>query len=141
VVTVFGGIGWLYLLRSVPVLAIGPQVDGALPLQQLAGDDAQPLLRVALAWVPAGAVAGAALRRLTALHELPRIAALSAVALVVLVVAGAISDAAAISASVQSHVLPQLGRVGTWAAVGLIVIGAQLQARWGRDRAAAPSGG
>ena len=39
-VAVAAGTGWLYLLRELHVLTLGPRLGGALPLQQLAGGDA-----------------------------------------------------------------------------------------------------
>src|SRR5205085_604507 len=65
VVATAAGVGWLYLLFQWGALDAGPHVSGALPLQQLAGNEAQPLLRVAVAWLPAGVAAGAALTALT----------------------------------------------------------------------------
>ena len=56
------GIGWLYVLRGLGWLGIGPRVRDALPLLQLPGFDVQPLARVAVAWLGAGALAGLALR-------------------------------------------------------------------------------
>jgi hypothetical protein len=44
-IAVIAGVGWLYLLRDAGLLGVGPRVRDALPLQQLAGDDGQPLLR------------------------------------------------------------------------------------------------
>jgi hypothetical protein len=60
VVAVACGIGWTYVLRAAGLLAYGPEVPGAPPLQQLAGSDAQPLVRLVLSWIPAGAAAGLA---------------------------------------------------------------------------------
>jgi hypothetical protein len=123
---VVGAVGWLYLLRDLGALRLGPDVAGALPLQQLAGGDAQPLLRLALAWIPTGAVAARALAAGTALTPRLRAAAVALVAWVLLVVVGAVSDAAAISASVPSHLPAQLARPGTWVAAGLMLAGALL---------------
>lgn len=55
------GTGWLYLLRGLHWLAVGPRIADCLPLLQLAAADGQPLLRVAIAWGLAGALAGVAL--------------------------------------------------------------------------------
>ncbi len=52
------GIGWLYVWRGWGWFGVGPRIGDSLPLLQLAGFDGQPLLRVALAWVLAGALAG-----------------------------------------------------------------------------------
>jgi hypothetical protein len=122
-------VGWLYLIRGVGALALGPRVKGALPLQQLAGDDAQPLARMGLAWVPAGVAAALALSAGSALSPLARAVAIACACWIVLVLAGAVSDAAAISASVPSHVPDQLTRAGTWTAVALMFTGALLVRR------------
>ncbi len=65
VVTVglLAGYGWLYVLRAAGWFAAGPKVGDSLPLLQLAGFDAQPLSRVVVAWLLAGALAGLALIR------------------------------------------------------------------------------
>lgn len=52
------GFGWLYFLRGIGWFAAGPSVGDALPLLQLAGFDPQPLLRVIIAWLAAGVIAG-----------------------------------------------------------------------------------
>src|SRR5207248_4521909 len=57
------GTGWLYALRSLNWLAVGPHIPDSLPLLQLARADAQPLGRVIVAWLPAGLLAGLALAR------------------------------------------------------------------------------
>ncbi len=117
------GVGALYLMRKIGLLAIGPDVRGALPLQQLAGGEAQPLFRMVLAWVPAGFIAGLALATLTKLGPFARTAVLAAMGALVLLLAGAAADAIAITDSLGPHLLPQLARVGTWTAVALFVAG------------------
>jgi hypothetical protein len=64
VASLLAGIGWLYGLRGLGWFAVGPRLGDSLSLLQLAGFDHQPLLRVALAWLPAGVVAGVGLRGL-----------------------------------------------------------------------------
>jgi hypothetical protein len=59
------GVGWLYVLRGLGWLDLGPRVNDALPLLQLPGFDAQPLARVAVAWISAGAVAAIPLVRVS----------------------------------------------------------------------------
>ena len=120
------GIGVLYLIRSEALLAIGPRIPGALPLQQLAGGEAQPLLRLALAWVPAGLIAGLAFGFLTGLGSGIRAGSLAALAGIVLLTAGAAADAIAITDPLGPHLLPQLTRVGTWIAVALFAVGSLL---------------
>jgi hypothetical protein len=138
IVAVACGVGWLYLLRGAGVLALGPDVPGALPLQQLDRSDAQPLLRVAAAWIPAGAAAGAALRR-AGLDAAARILVTAVLATLMLMIVGAISDAATVSGPVTSHVTGQLSREGTWAAAGLMTLGAALVPRARRAGRGAPS--
>ncbi len=132
--------GWLYLLRNAGVLDLGPDVRGALPLQQLAGDDGQPLARLLLVWLPAGALGAAAL----ATSRLPpsgRVLAVAGIAAIVLLLAGAVSDAAAISDPVTSHLSAQLTRPGTLVAVGLIAAGAAAVLASGSSRTAATGQG
>jgi hypothetical protein len=81
---VLAGTGWLYLLRGLHWLGLGPRVGDALPLLQLAAFDGQPLLRVLAAWVLAGALTGVAL---SATPPRRRLAPTLAVALVVLLFA------------------------------------------------------
>src|SRR4051812_25654475 len=61
-VATLAAFGWLYVLRRSGAIAAGPELPDALPLQRLAGGAAQPLSRVVLAWLPAGVVAGLALK-------------------------------------------------------------------------------
>src|SRR5205823_4728098 len=61
VVAVLAGLGWLYALAKLHAFDVGPHQSGALPLEQLASKDQQPLGRMALAWVPAGVAATLAL--------------------------------------------------------------------------------
>ncbi len=135
VVLILAGVGWLDLLRRAGVAGFGPRVPEALPLEQLAGEDRQPLLRLMLAWLPVGALAalvlGAGGRAQATTLALLAFALLGAI--------GAASDAASISGPLSEHLLPQLWRSGTLVAVALIMLGAQLV--WWRTRAAtrAPS--
>lgn len=59
------GTGWLYALRGLGWLDLGPRVPDALPLLQLAAADGQPLVRVIVAWLLAGALTGVALAEVT----------------------------------------------------------------------------
>jgi hypothetical protein len=129
VLAILSATGWLYLLRDLGILDAGPRVRGALPLQQLAGGDAQPLLRVVLAWLPAGVVAGMALARLTRLGAAGRAGVVAVMAGLLLVGVGAAEDAAAISDPIPSHLSGQLHRPGNWVAVALLVTGSLLAGR------------
>jgi glycosyl transferase family 2 len=126
-VAVVAAIGWLYLLRSGGLLATGPRLAGALPLQQLAGDDAQPVLRMGGAWLPAGAIAGLGLTSLG--HVRRPLVAAAGTGGILLVLSGAASDAAASSLSPGGRLLPQLALPGLWAAVILFIVGAAVSAR------------
>ena len=117
--SVFAGVGLAYLLRGAGGLALGPRVAGALPLQQLAGGESQPLLRLAVAWLCAGAVAGLALASLTRSRLATRTTGAAVLAWVLLLAAGAVADAVAISDPIGPHIAPQLSRAGTWIATGL----------------------
>lgn len=105
------GIGWLYLLRSLHWLRLGPRVSDALPLLQLAASDGQPLLRIVVAWILAGALSGVALAEVTPYRR----AALALVlALAVLLLASQASYALARNIAFSSTVFsrtPGLGPV------------------------------
>jgi hypothetical protein len=101
-------------------------MSGALPLDRLSGADAQPLGRMALAWLPVGVVAGLALRAAGMRSRLARGAVVLCVGTVVLLVTGAVSDAVSTSTTPGSHVSSQLARPGIWAATALLVIGSLL---------------
>jgi hypothetical protein len=138
VVAVACGIGWMYLLRAAGLLPYGPDVPGALPLQQLDRSDSQPLARLVAAWIPAGAVAGLVLRR-SGVGALPGAVLTAVIATVLLMAAGAVSDAATVSGAIPSHVTGQLSRAGTGVGAGLMTLGAALVTRPARATRAAPS--
>jgi hypothetical protein len=119
----FAGVGILYLIRDAGAFRIGPDVRGALPLEQLAGQDAQPLFHMVIAWVPAGFVAGLALVSLTRLGPVARTVSLTALAAVSLLLAGAIADSVAVNDPLSPHLAPQLTRGATWIAVALFALG------------------
>ena len=151
VVITAAGVGWLYLLRDVSVLAVGPRVPEALPLQRLAHGDAQPLARLVAAWLPAGIVAGLALHRLR-----PAARALTAFGVVfaMLIISGAGLDALTVNERLTSHLGVQPGRAATWLAAALVALGTLVTSaprrravvpetpagatRLGMERAAAP---
>src|SRR5262249_32747365 len=86
----FAGMGVLYLIRSESAFALGPQVSGALPLEQLAGQSGQPFGHLVIAWVPAGFAAGLALASLTRLRAAARALSLAALAAAGLLLTGAL---------------------------------------------------
>jgi len=128
---VVGGIGWLYLLRDAAALRQGPKLRDALPLEQLASHSSQPLLVVALAFVPSGIAAGLVLAWLGWVPARTRILGLALLAAVVLIVDAAVSGAVAQNESVVDHILPTLGHSGVWVEAALVVIGATLTASAG----------
>lgn len=105
------GTGWLYLLRGLGWLDVGPRIGDALPLLQLASFDGQPLARVLVAWVGAGALVGVALGATAPRY---RAALALVVALVVLLFAAQASYALtrnlSLSGTLLSHA-PGLGPV------------------------------
>ena len=136
-VAVACGFGWLYLLRSHHLLAVGQDVKGALALQQLALGDAQPLLRTVVAWVLAGFAAGALLRAAVGSRALGLLPAFAAGSLAWLIAAGAASDALTNNLRLWSQVGSQfssqaiavaLAALVPAAAVGLLAARAALAA-------------
>jgi hypothetical protein len=124
VVAVGAGLGWLYLLRDSSLLAVGPKLRGALPLEELASRDAQPLLTMAVAWLPAGFAAGLALALAVRRPHAGWIAvACGALAFAILFSTTAGSEAVSQNERLAVHVGPALQRPGLWAAVVLTVIG------------------
>lgn len=65
VVGLFAGTGWVYVLRGLGWLDVGPRIADSLPLLALASFDGQPLLRVIVAWLLAGVLVGIALMRMS----------------------------------------------------------------------------
>jgi hypothetical protein len=133
------GLGLLYLLRNAGVAPIGPKPAGALPLQQLDGSDAQPLLRMALAWLPVGIAVGAVTAAFT---RMPRTAALVVVAFVaaaLLVVSGGVSDSIANNDPLTMHLAAPLSVAGTWVSIVLLVIGVAIGERLAVAAPRAPS--
>ena len=142
VIAVVAGTGWLYLLREFHGLAAGPRFDGALPLQRLARGDAQPLLRMIVAWLPAGLALGASLAVLTRLPRWGRVLCAAFGSAVLLLLASAVSDAIAENDSVGSHVSNAFSRDGVWLAVGLVALGVLIAPAWsGRVREPDPGAG
>jgi hypothetical protein len=125
-VSIIAGVGLLYLLRQGGLLHAGPPVSDALPLERLARADAQPLLRVLAAWLPAGAAATACLIALARLRPATSVVATGLLGLLLLTVAGASSEAVENSERVAPHLLLQLGRPGLIVAVAALVAGGAL---------------
>ena len=123
------------------MLSLGPRLDGALPLQQLAGGDAQPLVRMLVAWLPAGVAAGFALDALTGLSRPLRVAVASLVSAALLPAAAAISDSIAQNDAVRAHVSAAFSLGAVWLAVGLMALGVVIAPRWavGSEAAASPT--
>ncbi|MEA2475304.1 MAG: hypothetical protein QOE06_3219 [Thermoleophilaceae bacterium] len=147
IVAVVAGVGWLYLLRGTGALAAGPKLAGALPLEELAGRGAQPLLRMAVAWIPAGFAMGAALALGTRLR--PAWVAVSTALLSFLILGSTTTASEAVSRNelFTQHLRSSLTRAGLWAAVAFAVIGSLLAvaalgrgARGGRAGAASARG-
>jgi hypothetical protein len=129
VLALAAGMGWLYFLRDLGLFDAGPKLPGALPLEQLAHADDQPLLRVALAWLPAGAIAGVALAR-AGIGRRIRVIAVVAIALVLLFVTGAVADAIAVSSNdLLGRIPDQATHEGMWTEVALVFIGSLAVAR------------
>lgn len=103
-------------------------LSGALPLEELAERGSQPLLRMAVAWLPAGFAAGFALAFTTRLRG-PAIAASTGVlALLILFASTAASEAVSRNETFGEHVRSAIERSGLWTAVGFVVIGSILAA-------------
>jgi hypothetical protein len=126
VITPLAGFGWLYALHRGGVLGAGPAVHEALPLQRLAGGAAQAATRLLLAWLPAGVVAGMALRRAGWRRRWVRAAVLFVACGALLMLMGAAADAVTASEPFAPHLQPQLGRDATWLAAALVAAGAAL---------------
>lgn len=121
---VVAGVGWLYTLRHAGILAHGPKIDGALPLQQLAGSDSQPAGRVIVAWAPVALATGMALAWAARLARLARVSVAGLGAVVVLWLSGAEADAVAVNQAFSDHVSQQSHRTGLWVASAIMAAGA-----------------
>lgn len=121
--------GWLDLLRRSGLLRAGPFLHEALPLQRLAGNGAQPLVRVIAAWLPAGLAGGAVLYMLGLRSRLARAAVVFAGCALLLLALGALADAISESDPIGMHVSEQPGRVVIWVAAALAAAGAAVVGR------------
>jgi hypothetical protein len=126
------GTGWLYALRGLHWLGLGPRLGDALPLLQLAAFDGQPLLRVLVAWLLAGALTGVALN---VSSPGPRVLLALALALIVLMFAAQASYALARNVSLSATVLSHGPGPGPVLEAFAFAVGCWLS-RWldGRDR-------
>jgi hypothetical protein len=116
------GVGWLYVLRDVRAFEVGPALPDALALERLAGTDAQPLLRVLAAFVPAGLAVAVALRAATELGRARRAVVAGVPAYALLIVAGTASDAVTRSQPAARYVAAQPTRAAAWLPALILVI-------------------
>jgi len=129
---VAAGIGWLYALRHVGLLRIGPRLADALPLQRLAGGAAQPLGRMVAAWLPAGLVAGIGIGLVSRLRRPARGLAVFVLAFALVLAASAASDSLTHNEPLRHHLHEQPHRAAAWVAAGLMALGAVLTPVIGR---------
>lgn len=135
IVALLAGLGWLYVLRGLGWLNSGPNVADSLPLLQLAGYDGQPLLRVVVAWLLVGLVAGLALRRTPRLR---RTAFAGLLALALLLLASQASYALARNLRFSAVVFSRGPGAGPWLEALAFAVGCALP---GRAVASAERGG
>jgi hypothetical protein len=132
VAAVGGGIGWLYALRHVHALRIGPRLTDALPLQRLAGGAAQPLGRIVAAWLPTGIAAGFALALVSRLRRPARGVVTFALSLALVLAAATASDSLTHNEPFRRHLHEQPHRAATWLAALLMALGAVVAPAIGR---------
>jgi hypothetical protein len=121
----FVGIGLLYAIRGLGWLPVGPRIPDSLPLLALAHRDAQPLARVALAWVATGAAFG-----LLTVWIAPWRRALVALlpALILLLVASDASFALAENLRLSAVLWGRVPPSGAWVEAMLFAAGAAIPA-------------
>jgi len=141
IVAVAAGIGWLYLMHDDGLFGFGPRLHEALPLERLAHHDAQPLLRLVIAWVPAGFCCGLALGAVTRLRTLTRGLVTGIGGFAVIVFSAAASDAVTESQKVSQHLSIQPHHLSTWAAAGFLALGAVIAPSWRWRRPSRPEWG
>ncbi len=127
--TLLSGFGWLYALRGLGWPSGGPVIHDALPLLQLADRDAQPLLRVVLAWLAAGLTAGL---MLSGLPRLRRTAPAAGLALVLLLLASQAASALTRNQRLSHVLLSRRPGVGPWLEAALFAAGCALPGALGR---------
>ena len=128
VLAVAAGLGWLYLLAKLHAVDVGPHQAGALPLEQLASQDPQPLGRMALSWLPAGAAATLALTTVARVSPTRAPFAVGSLAAALLYLTTTASDALARNEPLADHFAPAAREPGLWSAVALILVGSLLAA-------------
>ena len=134
--SVLVGAGLLYGLRGLGWLAAGPRISDTLPLLQLAGFDGQPLARVAIAFLAAGAVFGAVLIRTPPLR---RGAVAGLAGLLLLVLASDVSFALTHNLRLSPVVWHRAPTVGCWLEAAAFAIGAAIPRSLARVRLPWPS--
>jgi enterochelin esterase-like enzyme len=112
-------LGLLYQLHQLRWLAVGPRVPDALPLLQLAGLDGQPVARVVVVGLLAGAVLGLALIRVNRWRRIVIVAILAAL---LLLLASDASYALTRNLRLEPILLNRTPPVGPW--LEALVIGA-----------------
>jgi hypothetical protein len=129
-VVIFGllaGDGWLYLLRGAGWFTAGPSVGDSLPLLQLAGFDGQPLLRVVVAWLLVGTLAGLALIRV---RPLRRTVLAGVLGLLLLLLASQVSYALARNLRLTDILLSRSPGLGPWLEAVIFAVGCLLPRRF-----------
>jgi hypothetical protein len=129
---VAAGIGWLYALRHIGALRVGPRLADALPLQRLAGGSAQPLGRMVVAWVPAGLVAGFGIAFVSRLSRVARGVVVFVLALALILAATVMSDSLTHNEPIRTQLHNEPHRAAAWVAAGLMALGALLAPVIGR---------
>jgi hypothetical protein len=126
VVGSLAGDGWLYALRGAGWFTAGPIIHDSLPLLALASADGQPLLRVAVAWLLAGVLAGIMMVRLPPPH---RAALAGAVCLVLLLLASQASYALVRNLRLSDVMTSRAPGTGPWVEALLFAVGCALPGR------------
>jgi hypothetical protein len=128
VLSVAAGLGWLYLLSKLHAFDFGPRQSGALPLEELASQGSQPLGRMVVAWLPAGAAATLALTWVARVSTAWAPVGVALVAAPTLYLTTAGSEALTHNEPFGDHLGPALEQSGLWSALVLIVLGSLLAA-------------
>lgn len=123
-VSVAAGIGWLYALREIHALKVGPKLTDALPLQRLARGAAQPLGRLIVAWLPTGIVAGFGISLVSRMGRPARALVVFVLSWVLVLAAAAVADSLTHNEPLRRHLHEQPHRAATWVAAGLMALGA-----------------